>query len=235
MISGVAPTLLILRFGILVTWLILDFLLHSRSLRLRIDSHITNNLHDIGAVGIVIAKSFTSFFVNDEVITSLGDSASVSGLTSVLNQRSLGVSQMSGLTGLAGKRIREGFCSHSTSVGCQFFSNLGSGLVCIRSETRPVVQCGFTSFADTGSPLNVAEGTRGNTTLFILAFLQVTLEHLISVESVFIVLLIYRDGVAPGCHCHGGGGTGETGDCHRCGGCHSYEALKNLVHVSSFS
>ena len=38
------------------------------------------------------------------------------------------------------------------------------------------------------------------------------------------------------CICrHGGGGTGETGDRHRCGGCHSYEALKNLVHISSFS
>ena len=38
------------------------------------------------------------------------------------------------------------------------------------------------------------------------------------------------------CICrHGSGGTGETGDRHRCGGCHSYEALKNLVHISSFS
>ena len=34
--------------------------------------------------------------------------------------------------------------------------------------------------------------------------------------------------------CHGGGGTGETGDGHCRGGCHSDEALENLVHCSPF-
>ena len=33
---------------------------------------------------------------------------------------------------------------------------------------------------------------------------------------------------------HGGGGTGETGDRHRRSGCHSDEALENLVHCSPF-
>ena len=33
---------------------------------------------------------------------------------------------------------------------------------------------------------------------------------------------------------HGGGGAGETGDGHRCGGCHSDEALENLIHCSPF-
>ena len=33
---------------------------------------------------------------------------------------------------------------------------------------------------------------------------------------------------------HGGGGTGETGDGHCCGGCHSDEAFENLIHRSPF-
>ena len=33
---------------------------------------------------------------------------------------------------------------------------------------------------------------------------------------------------------HGGGSTGDSGSGHRCGGCHSDEALENLIHCSPF-
>ena len=56
-------------------------------------------------------------------------------------------------------------------------------------------------------------------------------EHLVGVIGVGITLV---NGNRIGIRRHGGGGTGETGDGHCRGGCHSDEALENLIHCSPF-
>ena len=192
---------------------VLDLLLKGGHVALRADNHVADNLGDVQSAGVGGIAAHGAILVLDEVVAR---NSGVGRL--VLSQRG------DWSAGEVGEHLDD---VKLLLVGLAFDVHVGELLQLVGGHL------GVRSLGTVHAVLDVGKHLA----------VEITGEDLVHLVGVTLVLGISREADGVGgrrgsslpLHSGCGGGTGETGDGHCRGGCHSDEALENLVHVSSFS
>ena len=216
MVSSIAPTFSCTSLSI--TSLILDLLVDGRLGALRRNRYIrANNLQNEGSIGIVLLVQSSGLILNKVVtVTQARDGVG----TNTSRDKITGIS----MSGGEHATERRGICLSIrgiTALSSQILGNSCSILVLNQSISA------FSSklaLVNTRTPYNIAQGT---------VCAKVASENLVCLVRVSRLGRADSDSMCPLSR-HGGGGAGDSGDSHCRGGCHSDEALENLVHCSPF-